>query len=330
MVSARKTGLEQSSGEYILYIDADDWVELTLLENYIHQVNKHGADIIVSSHIVNLEGREDILMNSVPPRVYDKPELQSLVYPKMLNTGKFSQFGIFSYSWGKLYRKEILLKNQLMVDDSVTMGEDALCLYPTILDAHSIVVLEQPYYHYRQRADSLTKTMRKIEISTMQKVYDGLKSAFLERGVLDIMMPQLQLYLLSLLIINTEGPTQDQSLYPFDAEKLGENLVIYGGGTFGQYMYKKIMTSKTKNLVAWIDEKHKHYAKLNLPVSGFDKLRAIKPDSILVALIDEDNANRALSKLKKYGVDDSKIIQLPYYGQNEKIQTFLSQYGIRL
>jgi len=139
LVSSRKTGLKASTGEYILYIDGDDWIELTLIENYVNQVLKFKADVVISSHIVNLEGREDILMNSIPPGVYDKDKLKLTVYPKMLYTGKFSQFGIFSYSWGKLYRKELLLENQLRVDESITIGEDALCLYPTLLDADKLV-----------------------------------------------------------------------------------------------------------------------------------------------------------------------------------------------
>ena len=108
LVSSRKAGLIASTGEYVLYIDGDDWIELNLIEHYVEQIIKYNADVVVSSHIVNLEGREDILMNSLPSGVYDKDKLKSTVYPKMLYTGKFSQFGIFSYSWGKLYKKEIL------------------------------------------------------------------------------------------------------------------------------------------------------------------------------------------------------------------------------
>ncbi len=329
LVSSRKAGLKASTGEYILYIDGDDWIELDLIKNYIDQVIKFNADVVVSSHIVNLEGREDILMNSLPSGVYDKDKLISIVYPKMLYTGKFSQFGIFSYSWGKLYRKEILLENQLKVDENITMGEDASCLYPTLLDANILVILEQPGYHYRQRADSLIKTLRKIEIHKMQKVYDDLKNIFSDKGVLDIMLPQLQYYLLSLLIINTEGPNLDNKLYPFNNVKSKDNLVIYGGGTFGQHLYKKIVNHKTHNILAWVDEKHKHYSKLNLPVTGFDKIKNIKYDIILIALIDEDNSNKALSKLIKHGADKEKIIQVSCYNQNN-IQTLLSEYKINL
>ena len=331
LVSSRKTGLKASTGEYILYIDGDDWIEPTLIENCIAQVLEHGAEVVVSSHIVNLEGREDILMNSLPPGVYDKDKLKSIVYPKMLYTGKFSQFGIFSYSWGKLYQKEILLENQLKVTEDVTIGEDTLCLYPTLLDTNVLVILDQPGYHYRQRADSLIKTLRKIEISKMQKVYDDLKNIFSDKGVLDIMLPQLQYYLLSLLIINTEGPNIDNitNLYPFNQIESKKGLVIYGGGTFGQHMYKKIINNKSYNILAWIDEKYKHYSKLNLPVTGLDKIKSLEYDAIIIALIDEDNSNQIFLKLIKHGIDKNKIIQIPVYNITSPI-ILLSQFKINL
>ena len=330
LVSSRKTGLAASSGDYILYIDGDDWIELDMIQNYVDQVLKFNADIVVSSHIVNLEGREDILMNTLPSGVYNKDKLKSIIYPKMIYTGKFSQFGIFSYSWGKLYRKDILLENQLSVDESVTIGEDALCLYPTLLDASVLVILDQPYYHYRQRADSLIKTLRNIEIEKMQKVYDSLKYTFLQKGVLDIMEHQLQQYLLSLLLINTEGPNYDTELYPFDGVKSGDSIILYGGGTFGQHIYKKLITHKKYNVLAWIDEKHKHYSKLGLPVTGFDKIKYSNYDSVLIALIDEDNSNKAYSKLVKHGVIEQKIIQIPYYNGDTNIQNYLRKYKINL
>ena len=332
LVSSRKTGLKASTGEYVLYIDGDDWIELDLIEYYMNQVLNFNADVVLSSHIVNLEGRTDILPNSLPPSVYGKDKLKSLIYPKMLYTGNFSQFGIFSYSWGKLYRRELLIENQLKVTEGITIGEDALCLYPTLLDADTLIILEKPGYHYRQRANSLIKTLRTIDISKMQKVYDDFKNIFSDKGVLDIMLPQLQYYLLSLLIINTEGPNSEDvaNLYPFDDVKSGGDLVIYGGGTFGQHLYKKINNYKTHNVVAWIDEKHEHYSKLNLPVNGFDQIKSLEYDAVLIALIDEDNSNQALSKLVKHGVNEKKIIQVSHYNKKENIQEELLKFKINL
>lgn len=331
LVSSRKAGLLASTGEYVMYIDGDDWIELRLVEDFVNEIIKHNPDVIIPAHIVNLEGREDILVNSISPGFYNRERLVTEVHPKMLYTGKFAQFGIFTYTWGKMYRRELLLQNQLKVDESIVMGEDALCLYPTLLDAESIVILKQPYYHYRQRADSQIKNLKSIEISKIQTVYDGLKSAFIEKRTSDIMLPQLYHYILALLITNTQGPEPENNsatLYPFSNFEPNTNLVLYGGGTFGQHMYKKIMNQKEHNLLAWIDEKHKHYSKLNLPVSGFNKLKSIDYQVVLVALIDEDNSNRAYSKLIQHGVSADKIVQMPFYKEGESIQEHLLKYQI--
>jgi len=331
LVSARKAGLKIATGAYILYIDGDDWIELTLVENYVNEVIKHNVDVVVASHIVNLEGREDVLVNSLPAGVYGKEDLEALIYPKMLYTGKFSQFGIFTYSWGKLYRKEVLLENQLNVDESIVIGEDALCLYPTLLDAQKISILKQAYYHYRQRADSQIKKLRKIEVSKMQKVYDDLKKVFYKKQVLELMTPQLQHYLLTLLITNTQGPVDsNETLYPFNTIGADKNLVLYGGGTFGQHMYKKIKNQPHLNITAWVDEKHKHYSKLQLPVTGFNKLKLVPYEAVLIALIDEDNSDKAYHKLLKHGVGKEKIIQIPFHNTVKNIQEHLLKYQIQL
>jgi glycosyltransferase involved in cell wall biosynthesis len=331
LVSSRKAGLTASTGEYILYIDGDDWIELDLVKHYMKCVLEFNADVVISSHIVNLEGRIAILKNSLPTGVYDKARLIEEVYPKMLHTGKFSQFGIFSYSWGKIYRRELLMENQLEVDEDITIGEDALCLYPTLLDTNILVILDQPYYHYRQRTDSLIKTLRTIEISKMQKVYNKLKIIAQNKGFLDVILPQLYYYILSLLTINTEGPISNNStnLYPFDKIKFGDNILIYGGGTFGQHLYKKINKYNTYNIVAWVDERYEYYSKLNLPIVGFDEINLFNYDAVLIALIDEDNSNDALMKLIEYGVDKKKIIQVSHYNTSD-IQKLLLEYKINL
>jgi glycosyltransferase involved in cell wall biosynthesis len=332
LVSARKTGLGASTGEYILYIDGDDWIESGLIKCYLENIIKYDADVVVSSHMVNLEGRADEFKNTLPVGIYNKDRLVKEVYPNMMYTGKFSQFGIFSYSWGKLYKRQIILENQLRIREDITIGEDALCVYPTLLDANKIIILDQPYYHYRQRADSLIKTLRSIDIPKMQNVYDDFKQIFYSKGVVDVMLPQLQYYLLSLLIINTYGPNskEDMPLYPFDGVKFGDRIVICGGGTFGQHLYKKIYNSKICDVIKWIDERHKHYSKLELPVTGFESIKSQKFDKIIIALIDEDNSNKARLKLIQAGVDKGKIIQICNYHNTKSIQELLLEYKIKL
>jgi hypothetical protein len=146
------------------------------------------------------------------------------------------------------------------------------------------------------------------------------------------MLFQLQCYILSLLTVNTEGPKPEDTthLYPFDEVKPGDNLVICGGGTFGQHMYKKITNYKSHNISLWVDEWHEYYSKLNLPVTGFDKINSVEYDKIIIALIDEDNSHIARLRLIECGVDENKIIQVSHYNKKENIENLLLEYKINL
>jgi len=327
LVSSRKAGIEKAKGEYVLYVDGDDWIEPELVETYMQQVYRYGADVVIASHNVNLEGRIEVLKNTIPPGVYSGESLSTEVYPKMLFTGKFSQFGIFSYSWGKLFKKAILIPNQQAVSNEIVIGEDALCTYPTLLDANTIVILEKPYYHYVQRANSLIKTLRNVEISKMSEVYQALKKALEKKQVRKKILTQLDYYLLSILITNTEGPALDtvNAVYPFINIHPTDRLVIYGGGTFGQHFYKKLNKYNIKNIVGWIDERFVFYQKLNLPVNSLDTIKSLEYDKIVIALMDECNSNYATELLCEVGVDRSKIIQIPRF-EHAEVRALLSQY----
>ena len=327
LVSARKAGLKLSTGEYVLYVDGDDWVEINLIEDYLKVALEYNADVVIAAHKESLAGRIEVYKNKIPSGCYNKTEQISTVYPKMIYNAKFSQFGIFSYSWGKLYRRDLLLNNQLKVRDEVTIGEDSLCLYPTLLDANTVVILEQSYHYYRQRADSLTKVWRTIDVCTIEKVYQDFKDIFSSKKILDVMLPQLQYYILSLLTVSTDGII---GLYPFNKSTIGKNLVICGSGTFGRHIYKKITNTNGYNIVGWIDEWYEYYSKLNLSVTGFDSIKLLEYDNILIAFIDEENSDDAVAKLIKQGVPKEKIIQVSHYEQKENIQKLLLEYKINL
>jgi glycosyltransferase involved in cell wall biosynthesis len=178
LISARKAGLIDAIGEFICYVDGDDWIESDYIETLVAEAILSKADIVIAGHKENLEGHIGVLENQIESGVYEGYNLQTQVFPKMLYTGMFSQFGIFSYVWGKLFRKSILFENQMNVDENIFIGEDAACLYPTILKSKSISILSIAKYHYRQRIDSLIKTALKTEIKKIKIFYEYLKSIF--------------------------------------------------------------------------------------------------------------------------------------------------------
>ena len=75
----------------------------------------------------------------------------------MISCGDFFRIGITTYVWNKLFRREVLMKHQLNVDETITIGEDAAVTYPVLLDCECVCVTDHFAYHYRQREDSMLK-----------------------------------------------------------------------------------------------------------------------------------------------------------------------------
>ena len=71
LICARITGVEAAKGEYVAFVDADDWVEDSFLERLVNPMEDVGADIVVSGCISEIDGRSDKITNLIPTVIYD-------------------------------------------------------------------------------------------------------------------------------------------------------------------------------------------------------------------------------------------------------------------
>ena len=331
LISARKAGLEFSKGEYVAYVDGDDWVEPEMYGTLLRHAKESNADVVAAGHKENLSGRIEILKNQARPGIYSGEKLKNELFSVMLYSGKFSQFGIFSYVWGKLYKRSVLYNNQMLVDEDIFIGEDAACLYPTLLDSKIVCVIETAHYHYRQRVDSLIKTQKKTEVSKITTFYNFLNKRFEDMGYGELLIPQLQYFALSLLTVRSEGPLQYHSntkqLYPFDNVNNGDRIVICGAGTFGQHLFKRISSSAKYSIVGWVDEWFEFYNQLGLEVNAFDYLKTLEYDVLVIAFIEETVSNEISQKLLNIGVPSNKITWVSHYEKDDAAE-LLNEYGI--
>ena len=103
MVAARKKGILLSNGEYIGFVDSDDWIDSDMIHNIIDQ--SYGEDVIAFG--MNEEyGYKNVLKNnSLRSGYYSKEILQSKIMSMMLCDGRFYSFGILPNLVCKLIKK---------------------------------------------------------------------------------------------------------------------------------------------------------------------------------------------------------------------------------
>jgi len=143
--SARNAGLNIAKGDYIGFVDSDDWIEPDMYECLISNMLKENADISICGIYYNRESKTKTDRDITGYRVFSRYEAVNCVIQR--------NSIIKAYVWSKLYSKHIFSK--LRFPEGKTY-EDLFTILPVIDAAEKIVVTMQPKYHYIKRPGSIT------------------------------------------------------------------------------------------------------------------------------------------------------------------------------
>lgn len=146
---ARNKGIEAATGQFICFVDSDDWVEVNYCAELYHLLIEHQADISVIEAIY-----EDIDGNVV----FEKPTSdEKIFYGNRALALLLEDRIIQSHSWGKLY-KALFLKN-ISFPEGLKSFEDYSTLFKIFDKAVKVVKSNDKLYHYVQHDDSLSHNL---------------------------------------------------------------------------------------------------------------------------------------------------------------------------
>lgn len=210
LICARKSGLEAARGDYIGFVDSDDWIEENMYELFADMIKKYTPDMVLSDFYFD-SGKEIINSEQLfEQEFYDKKSLNEKLYPVMLFSGIYFKFGVNPCCWSKVYKKELLKKNLPIVDNRIKMGEDAAFTYPCLIDAQSVATVKKPCYHYILNPESMTKTYDKKLKEIIFLPYEHIKEKCRETDM--DMERQLDYYLLYLANFLIRNETQAETV----------------------------------------------------------------------------------------------------------------------
>lgn len=145
---SRKKGVEAAKGEYIVFVDADDYVQQNLLEKLICSIDKN--DICICNHFEDHNGNIEKIAMLSKPGVYSGQDLE-LVKEKMVYSPQgFAGMSLHGTLWGKMYRRNLLAQNIQYFDNGLWFSEDHYVLTAAMLDAKSCVIIPDYLYFYRR------------------------------------------------------------------------------------------------------------------------------------------------------------------------------------
>lgn len=312
LVSARKAGLKVATGSYIGYVDGDDWVGPGFIHSLYCSIKESDADIAIAGFSRDLFNSTKNILNAIPSGVYEGEALES-VKKQMISYGPFYRHGITTYLWNKLFKREVIEPYQMAMDDRITIGEDAATTYPAIMASKKIVISDNCAYHYRQREDSMLKTATNHNNEYLKVMYlhDYMKQSLKGWSEEYDLLRQTEDLILSTFIIRSGGTLKDDgglANFPFDVDFSGKKLAVYGAGTFGQQLVRRLKNENKCTITTWVDDDYWEYRRCCMDVDPIEQICKVEYDAIVIALIDPVQIEKIKHLLYDYGVEEKMII----------------------
>ena len=307
LVAARRTGIELAKGEYITFVDSDDYIDLDAYEIIANKVNDRKPDMVLFGLIEEYADHSKKKKNHIKEGWYNKEKVDSVVLPSMLSYGSFFDFGVLPNVVCKLIKKDLFEKSNFIVDDKITVGEDAAHTFQLIPFVSNMLFLDYYPYHYCKRNDSMM--WREIEYDGISKLEKTLKESFVRAGVFQSLKKQLKEYISFVTLLKAPQKILD-SVMPFCNQNV--KIALYGAGGMGQAVYEKYRN----NISVWVDKNYINYRGSFPQVQNIDLLKNIDEyDVIFIAILNTSICREISLTLKKMGINKNIYF---YDGRSEQ------------
>ena len=152
--AARNTGLNNMSGDYVTFVDSDDWIEQDYIETLYKKIVEYQADIAVGNYYSYNEDEETYYFHIYGNSYYEKVYDNISIFENLYESQEMKSFALIS-AWGKLYKAKLF---DYLRFDKGKLGEDGYFNQKMYLSVNKVVYLNKGLYAYRQRSGSITKT----------------------------------------------------------------------------------------------------------------------------------------------------------------------------
>ena len=151
------------TGDYISFVDSDDWIELNAYEIMMKSMNEYNADMVVSNINYVYKDKVESKYSEDKIRCFNKEEAMK----ELIKDGL-----VQAVVWNKLYKREFIDNLRFKVGK---LNEDEFFTYKICAKAERIVYTPEALYQYRQREDSIMGTYSLKRLDSVDAIYERLQ-----------------------------------------------------------------------------------------------------------------------------------------------------------
>jgi len=163
----RQYGVDRANGEYIYFVDSDDWVESSFADDLLEEINKNKPDLLFFDYYKNYTDEKNIYKSQKPVLQNNDIIIEMILEKKIL-----------SCPWNFVISKKYLINNNIIFNTNINYGEDTLFILELMLNNPNIVYINKSYYHHFINDSSYTKTNIKQKYTDRIIFYNFLSTLF--------------------------------------------------------------------------------------------------------------------------------------------------------
>ena len=177
MAEARAAGFEIAQGEFVTFVDSDDWVEADYLSIMVNNAEKHNADVVCCRAMEEFDTGA-VLMKQTVFGLLDKEAIGRLLTTNLLFDASTYRPGCPLHIWGKLFRRK-KIAHSLDAGFGLRYGEDTMVWVDIIANrTESLLCLDELLYHYVHHPGQITAVSLFRKVDLMLPYWDRLDEMF--------------------------------------------------------------------------------------------------------------------------------------------------------